>query len=587
MSSKEDGKDYYNPKDSVITEFLNSADPQKYFDDYQEMTRLKWGMDLDPEPFRKAIKRRHGVPKGAYAPDCEKTVEVSTRSGYGNIVADQKRRKAKKAIQQKKQAKDRIALTKSRTVEVYSQIDSLFVDDCFVIQQREALAADLERERVEAEKANAPSEVKPPVNMKKLERQAKRQELERNLRRKAVNKAQKKLNKEQGKLLEVAHHGVTESGCQDYDEEARYYEGCFGPFETYMPYDFFYNAANHMTAEAIVSRLRDLCSFGDPEKNLSEELIDKVQKYILPNLSGRDDILWCRAMNTFEVSVRCLILFSRSPDEATTSHICHIWSAWVSGTTYFERQLINGVTSAIMKLIFPKPAISTESDVTFESFVTVLNEARSIEVVQKIYEALYALLSSRMFNFVDRKDFAMYIGPPAKASVLEVLTKIFEVVMSLVRAGKAISAGVPWHKALLDGDPVGALVSAANETLLYENFLYTGLPVEGKKCLRQFMFEVKNHLATAESFKPIVTKSDKRYLVLVTLIQRLKMALLAANNMASNTRPVPFGLIVAGNPGVGKGRIINMMCSWWSEMKGRPYHPNQVYPKSPGSEFYE
>lgn len=199
-----------------------------------------------------------------------------------------------------------------------------------------------------------------------------------------------------------------------------------------------------------------------------------------------------------------------------------------------------------------------------------------------------AMTSLKIFN----KDISFklyeFFGKPAKMNLLALSQLIFENVMVLIRTGEAIIRGIPIRFALFEGDPTYKIISEATSLLKYEKLLYAGLPVPGHMDRFEFYSKAEQ---LAEAIKPIqaqIAYTNPRYNDVVRTQQNLTRVMTDVyTSLRGANRRVPCAVKVEGDPGIGKGPIMNLIFALFCKLKGRVFTPDYVFPRVVSSDYWE
>jgi hypothetical protein len=231
-------------------------------------------------------------------------------------------------------------------------------------------------------------------------------------------------------------------------------------------------------------------------------------------------------------------------------------------------------------------AESVSSKLTF--IQRLMNQVIKSDLVQAIQSFLLAMLSLKWFPKDVSKTITGFVGKPARMTISELFSLILGGASTIARLGESLASGVPLSEVILSEDPAAVALRTMDNLLLYENHLYSGLPVEGMMCQRQFLRECHELLITVDKLLPTLSGYDHRR----SDMRRKKLELermyldVQAETCSANRVP-PIGIVLAGPPGIGKSKLIDCIAAVHSSVKGRVYDPDHIFAKNPDDEFWE
>jgi hypothetical protein len=124
--------------------------------------------------------------------------------------------------------------------------------------------------------------------------------------------------------------------------------------------------------------------------------------------------------------------------------------------------------------------------------------------------------------------------------------------------------------------------------LRYKDMTFTGLPTEGYVCLREFIRTVSDHISFLEKALKTMNPFKSRTAMVKSLLVEARFHLASKKSeMAGQTRPTPIALCVHGPSGIGKSRLLNYFASINAEVRGRKFHPSEIYRRVTTSQYWE
>jgi hypothetical protein len=238
---------------------------------------------------------------------------------------------------------------------------------------------------------------------------------------------------------------------------------------------------------------------------------------------------------------------------------------------------------------FSERLIHTESaSETLQKGHVFLNRVLDGPIVKMFRDLLLQFASYHWFE----KDmtYALFstLGKPSKMTVIELINMCLEWIISLVRIGESVKEGAPVTDLLLSENPYDNYVTKVTDLLYFSDKLYTGLPVSGKMGINEFVAKGRVLLQSIDEYlkkvNPLATHN--------VILKKQKLALAnavfeAEQRVLSSTRPMPYGVVIHGDPGLGKSRVLEYLAALWSQCKGREFNKNQIYPKILSSDYWE
>lgn len=238
-------------------------------------------------------------------------------------------------------------------------------------------------------------------------------------------------------------------------------------------------------------------------------------------------------------------------------------------------------------LLSRAPLAESSSDTLFKIKSFISKIARS-DFVVTLRNLVLGIISFKILP----KDIAMKIysvfGNPPKMDLLSMMEMIVDQALTLLRYGEMLLSGHSLSDVLNSKDPLTTIVGKLRDLTYYGDKLYTGLPVEGKMCLRQFIKEARELLDASETLLKQVNPTKYGYVEASKLTVLLKEQLIASRyQMNMKTRPTPCAVMLLGDPSIGKGRILPFIAEIWSLVKGREFSDGHIYHRSMTSQYWE
>lgn len=224
-------------------------------------------------------------------------------------------------------------------------------------------------------------------------------------------------------------------------------------------------------------------------------------------------------------------------------------------------------------------------------------------VVQGLQQMLNSTLSSNLYmsvrelvlkiaaiKYFDNPLLAKMVGffGSGKTDLLSAISSILQAVSNLMEMGSNWAKGKTFSEAFLTPDPLTALLNKGTELLPYAEYLYTGLPVAGRRDIVSFVGELKDVVDGLNDYKTSVGTYHSQYSLYkkITLECTLLYSRLLAE-VGSGNRMVPAAVLNFGPPGIGKSYINRYVFVCWSQVKDREFKDSHIYNKNGNSKFWE
>ncbi|APG76888.1 hypothetical protein 1 [Beihai picorna-like virus 63] len=226
------------------------------------------------------------------------------------------------------------------------------------------------------------------------------------------------------------------------------------------------------------------------------------------------------------------------------------------------------------------------------------------KLINSIKELLLNLVGLKFFSREMTSRFVKTLGPAKPVSLIELCRNVVETVEDFISFAINYKSSGSFISALSQNDPTIAFLEKTYAITLKVRNVYLGDDsnfqrleasrsehVEdigasfdsSKIAAKDFIIEVRNAVIEGDSIarKMKVSTAFKSRLYLLKEI-RDELAL----KMRSKNRRAPFGLIVHGDPSIGKSSILVHIYKLWSKHKGLIYSRDLVYDRNPKSKYW-
>lgn len=260
---------------------------------------------------------------------------------------------------------------------------------------------------------------------------------------------------------------------------------------------------------------------------------------------------------------------------------------------FFMKSIIDNVAkyAGVFLHLFEtsKPEISTES---LESGLNWAHQILALtvgsEVTNVLRDMTLSLISMKFLGKDVSRSVVAYLGHPEKMSFAKTLSHIIKGFEVIVRYGKALLNGTKLTDIIMAEDPVAKFISDSKDIQYYVDRLYSGLPVSGMKCQMEFLCVSQKLFDDGNSIlKTMVIGDDRKKIVKDWVKTHERNIASVRGAIRSKTRPPPVGIVLHGNPEIGKSLLLQVFPAIWSKVKGRPFNANQIFSRDKTSEYWE
>jgi len=233
--------------------------------------------------------------------------------------------------------------------------------------------------------------------------------------------------------------------------------------------------------------------------------------------------------------------------------------------------------------------IKTESlSETIEDFTAVVNDVWNSELVTALRNVLVLLGTAKLFSKEVGLGIIAALGAIPSMKLDELFVYVSKIFTAIFKFFENLRNGVPFSKAMMAEDPIKECKLTMARLIRESNNLYTSLPIDGYVSHKVWSKEANAIIKLVEGILPKLRKSDANYVVIDRLFRELgKVYNLKVLVAQAKSRSAPYGIIIYGDPGIGKSGILNLLCATHSEVMGTDYNPADTYHRVPTSEYWE
>lgn len=233
--------------------------------------------------------------------------------------------------------------------------------------------------------------------------------------------------------------------------------------------------------------------------------------------------------------------------------------------------------------------IKTESFTeTIEDFTAVVSDVWNSELVTALRNVLVLLGTAKLFSKEVGLGVIAALGAIPSMKLDDLFVYVSKIFTAIFRFFENLKNGVPFSKAMMADDPIKECKVTMARLIRESDNLYTSLPIDGYVSHKMWNKEANSVIKLVESILPKLRKADANYVVIDRLFRDLgKVYNLKVLVAQAKARSAPYGIIIHGDPGIGKSGILNLLCATHSEVMGKEYNPADTYHRVPTSEYWE
>ena len=248
-----------------------------------------------------------------------------------------------------------------------------------------------------------------------------------------------------------------------------------------------------------------------------------------------------------------------------------LWDGFFTGDenkwlTAAKRGTINTL-SGIKRTILE---VQTESVKTgLRSIKSRLAVIMSSELVTSVRNFVLSLVGYNLFPDPVSDKLIKHVGPARPCSLVGLVDVSIEALISMLNLSDQVMAGEGFSEIFGSNDPVQKFCDVAFELDLTKDMTYPGLPVPTKICRREYLARARQCVLDGEQLvKNIPRGSTSRRIVEINLKKVTEIRNAFINQMSAEARPMPYAVCVTGQPGIGKGLLIDVFGMIFSSLKG-------------------
>jgi hypothetical protein len=214
------------------------------------------------------------------------------------------------------------------------------------------------------------------------------------------------------------------------------------------------------------------------------------------------------------------------------------------------------------------------------------------EIFIAVRNIVLVLMTKRLLDIQFTPEMTKWIGgvpsTMKKATIPKLVSLVLGSVASIVRVGEYLHAGVPLCDILKKSNPLKEALLMGRDLERQYPHLYYGLPVEGGFCAKLFVKNAREVLSVLEYHKklanPLTVEGAEMHSVHMTisgLVGKVETLLLGG------ARPTPYGVVVVGEPGIGKSSVVKFCLGQFSAIMGRKFDHSHVFERNLATEYWD
>lgn len=238
-------------------------------------------------------------------------------------------------------------------------------------------------------------------------------------------------------------------------------------------------------------------------------------------------------------------------------------------------------------LNFARGTVRSEAGDNVDDITSFFAKVMNSKLVNAIRDLFLSLVSLKLFERDIAQQILRYVGKAPGGSLMEVLPMLVNCIKLIFQCGKALCSGVPFVKALMCEDPVQESAVRVRELIAMQNLTYTGIPVEGMIDLVEYMTEFNSNLELLRQALPnlnplsMATAGIRKTIIDGQVVYGMKRS-----ELNTKFRTAPYGIVITGDPGIGKSYILAWVAMIWSEEKGRKFDAGQIFHRQNDTDYW-
>lgn len=252
--------------------------------------------------------------------------------------------------------------------------------------------------------------------------------------------------------------------------------------------------------------------------------------------------------------------------------------------------LLTEAFTKCLSRLFVATGLRTESRLleTLQTMRSSLSAVLDSEFVTAIRDFVLALVSFRFFEKDRARDIQRVMGPAKPCTAGGLAEVCLGAAVNMLRFAEQLFSGEPLLDILTDTNPVQKFIDEAHQMTLLEDMTYTGLPVAGKVDRVEYTARVQELVNVGYKFEKELPRSSPMFRNFGPTFSRLQLLhSRLLSRVKAEERPTPMAIVLHGDPGIGKGLLLDYLCMVWSDVKGRQFDARQIYSRLACQDYWE
>jgi len=286
-----------------------------------------------------------------------------------------------------------------------------------------------------------------------------------------------------------------------------------------------------------------------------------------------------RSRNFFDI-MSALYAFIKSVD-ISDSCVEYILTDIYESMKYRFEELMNN-------FIRDKPVQTESFSDNVQEVNNIIHLCFNSEIITAVRQIIINIAAIKWFNKDVAKSIFKFCGNPPATHMLGLFELMIDQMVTLIRFGESLVKGVPLSHLLIAKNPIKTVSAGIDDLMTFRDRLFMGLPQKDHMCYRQYLRQAEVLVKTAQALlvKASPTKNStidlkKKVNILIDHVIEL------TNQVNAGERPMPMGIILHGDPGIGKGKLIAFIVDIYCKCKGIEYDPDIIFAKILSSDYWE
>lgn len=216
-----------------------------------------------------------------------------------------------------------------------------------------------------------------------------------------------------------------------------------------------------------------------------------------------------------------------------------------------------------------------------------VNQVLSSDLSKTIRDFCLTITACQVFPKEIAGNIYKVLGKSERKSLLEVIQDVVKYLAQLTKYSELASKGVP-IMSLFASNPLETTVKKADYLIASRDRVYMGLPTPGYINIYDYMRETTETICFLEKATSGMNALSRDHQPVFNKLYQLRACHMEKQSFVDSTeRTTPFCFLLAGDPGIGKSNIMRFVFALLSNVMGRKFHHDHIYPRCVTSEYWE